>query len=239
MLRGFICFFYIGLIFLSNDLAIAFLLIIYTLFSVFRVVGVALNDFTVKSISTTKNIGRIVGDINMAYQSSSIIICCLAAVYLGVVKLPGIIAIVILQVIGAVLNTFAATETAKIPCRRTISYRKGRGLLKVLKESMHNESRRRRLILRWISSSLVVGFSMVIPFLKIYVGFSDSSILFYTAACGIASLLAGILNKHLTDRLGSKPICLISSIIFLLFLIGWSVAPISLGFTFFFVLGVL
>ncbi len=239
LLRGLVSFFYVGLIFLRDDLAIVFLLVIYTLFSIFRVIGIALNDFTVKSLSNSNNIGRIVGNINIAYQSSAIVVCCLAAVYLGIVTLDGILAIVILQVIGAIFNIFSATEISKIPCRRNISYRKGRGLFIVLKEAMNNESRRRRLILRWISSALVVGFSMVVPFLKIYVGFNDSSILFYTAACAVSSLIAGIVNKQLTDRLGSKPICLISSIVFLLFLIAWSVAPISLGFAFFFVLGVL
>ena len=192
LLRGIVSLFYVGLIFLNDEWAIAFLLIIYTLFSVFRIVGIALNDFTLKSLSTTKNIGRIVGNVNVAYQSLAIVTCVLAAVYLDIVRLPGIIAIVILQVIGAVFNTFSAKEVSKIPCRRTISYEKGRGLLAVFKESMKNENRRRRLILRWISSSLVVGFAMVVPFLKIYVGFNNSDILFYTAASGLASLIAGV-----------------------------------------------
>ncbi len=238
LLRGFVSFLYVGLIFLERKYAIFFLLLIYTLFSIFRVIGIALNDFTVKSLSTSNNLGRVVGNINIAYQSSAIIVCCLAAVYLDIVKLPGIIAIVILQVIGAVLNTFSATEISKIPCRRTINYRKGQGLFIIFKESMKNEIRRRRLILRWISSALVVGFGMVVPFLKIYVGLNNSSILFYTAACGVSSLLAGLVNKQLSDRLGSKPICLISSIIFLLILIAWTISPISLGFTYFFLLGV-
>jgi len=239
LLRGFVSFLYVGLLFLERKYAIVFLLIIYTLFSIFRVIGIALNDFTVKSLSTSNNLGRIVGNINIAYQSSAIIVCCLAAVYLDVIKLPGIMAIVILQVIGAILNTFSATEIAKIPCRRTINYRKGQGLFIIFKESMKIEIRRRRLILRWLSSALVVGFGMVIPFLKIFVGLNDSSILFYTAACSISSLLAGLVNKQLSDRLGSKPICLISSIIFLFFLIAWAISPISLGVTYFFLLGVL
>lgn len=239
LLRGLISFCYVGLLYIDqNKWAILFLLAIYTLFSVFRVIGIALNDFTVKSLSNSSNIGRIVGNINIAYQSSSIFICFIVAIYLDVVSLPGILSIIILQMIGAMINTFSAIEISKIPCRRPITYRKGRGLVKVFKESMANESRKRRLILRWISSSLVVGFSMVVPFLKIYVGFDNSSVLFYTAACGVSSLIAGIVNKQLTDRLGSKPICLISSIVFLMFLITWAIVPISLGFAFFFVLGI-
>ncbi len=238
LLRGLVSFLYVALIFLEKKYAIIFLLTIYTLFSIFRIIGIALNDFTVKSLSTSSNLGRIVGNINMAYQASAIIVCTLAAIYLDIVKLPGIIAIVILQVIGAVLNTFSANEIAKIPCRRTINYRKGQGLFIIFKQSMKNEIRRRRLVLRWISSALVVGFGMVVPFLKIYVGLNDSSILFYTAACGVSSLLAGLVNKQLADRLGSKPICLISSIIFFMFLIAWAISPISLGVTYFFLLGV-
>jgi MFS family permease len=238
LFRGLVSFLYVGLIFLDRKYAITFLLVIYTLFSIFRVIGIALNDFTVKSLSTSSNLGRVVGNINMAYQSSAIIVCCLAAVYLDIVKLPGIMAIVILQVIGAILNTFSANEIAKIPCRRTINYRKGQGLFVIFKQSMKNEIRRRRLILRWLSSALVVGFGMVVPFLKIYVGLDNSSISFYTAACSISSLLAGLVNKQLSDRLGSKPICLISSIIFLLFLIAWAISPITLSITYFFLLGV-
>ncbi len=238
LLRGLVSLLYVLLIFLDGKFAVLCLLGIYTLFSIFRVIGIALNDFTIKSISNSSNLGRIVGNINIAYQSAAIIVCCIAAVYLGVLNLSGILPIIILQVIGAIINTFSAREMSKIPCRRTITYKKGRGITKVLKEALQNESRRRRLILRWISSALTVGFAMIVPFLRIYVGFNNSEILFYTAACGISSLLAGIVNKQLSDRLGSKPICLISSIIYLFFQLAWVACPISLGFGFFFALGV-
>lgn len=236
--RGVVSLFYLALLFVDRKYAVLILLIIYSLFSVFRVIGIALNDFTIKSLSNSSNLGRLVGNINVAYQTAAILVCCLSAVYLDLFSLYGILPIIILQMIGVVFNSFSAYEMAKIPCRRNINFVKGQGLVKIFISSMKEEHFRRRLIMRWLSSALVVGFSMVVPFLKIYSNFNDSAILFYTAACAISSLIAGVVNKQLSDRLGSKPICLISSIAFLFFNLAWIIVPNNMSAYFFFTLGV-
>ena len=72
--RGFVCLLYLGLYFLSGKSAVVLLLVVYTLFNLFRMIGVALHDSTVRTVSSSSNRGRVVAGMNTAYQGASVVV---------------------------------------------------------------------------------------------------------------------------------------------------------------------
>jgi hypothetical protein len=91
------CLLYLGLFFISGDLAVLLLLFVYTLFNIFRMIGIALNDSTLKNISSVSNRGKVVANVNAAYQSSSVVVRVLTALFLGIQRFSGLVGLVALQ----------------------------------------------------------------------------------------------------------------------------------------------
>ena len=237
VLRGVVCFGYLGLFFVTGNIAVLLLLLVYTLFNIFRMVGIALNDSTLKNISSVSNRGKVVANVNVAYQSSSLVIRCLTALVLGVQRFSGVFGLVVLQILGVFVNFFASHEMSRIPSRSTIEYKKGRTVLVLLKEAMVQESFRRRLFLRWLATAVAVVFALTTPFLRIELGLSSSLVVVYSVVLGISVMAASYISKHFSDRLGSRPLVLFSTIFSLFFFMVWVLITPSVHPVWFFILG--
>jgi hypothetical protein len=236
-LRGFVCLGYLGLFFLDGSGAVLLLLGIYTGFCIFRMIGIALNDFTIKSISSVANRGKIVANVNVAYQGSSMVVRCLMALVLGFQQFSGLFGMVLLQMIGVVGNTLAAAKIRQIPCRSVVSYKKGRNVMVLFKEAIAQHSFRRRLFLRWLSTCVTVIFGMTVPFLRVELHLSGSVVVLYSVILGLAVVFASFFSKQFADRLGSRPLVVFSSLFSLFFLVVWTLMPATTAPLWFFVLG--
>lgn len=237
--RSILCIPYLFVLFLPEKWARLVLLVVFSLFCMFRMVGVAFNDFTLKSLSSASNRGRVVSEMNVAYQTSSVTFRLLLGFVMSLRFFSSLIGMVCLQMVGVVTNMFSAHFVGKIPCRSTVSYQKGHGIFHQLHKVFGDASLKRRLILRWISSMAIVVFNMSVPFLRVEVSLSSSLIMFYSVALGVAVVCAGLTTKNIADRLGSKPLVIISAIFSLACLFVWALLPVDTNVILFYLLGFL
>ncbi len=237
LVRGVVCFGYVGLFFLTGNAAVLLLLGIYTAFNIFRMIGIALNDFTMKSISSVSNRGKVVANVNVAYQSSSMVVRCITALVLGIQYFSGLVGLIGLQVIGSVMNFFAAYEMSLIPSRSIISHKRGRTVLIIFKEAMAQTSLSRRLILRWLATAVAVIFGLTVPFLRVELGLSNSMVVLYSVVLGLSMVAASYISRQFSDRLGSRPLVFISTLFSLFFFLLWALITAEVAPIWFFFLG--
>lgn len=228
---------YIGVLYLSRFWALVVLLLTFTLFCVFRMIGIAFNDFTIKSISSTQNRGKVVAEVNIAYQGSSVIFRFLTALVLRLERFATVSGMVALQCVGVVANFVSASFIGKIPCRTNVVYHKGKGVWYQLSESLKDDMLKRRLMIRWVTIMAMVVFNMSVPFLRVVAGHSESLVMFYSVALGLAYVVSGIFTRGVADRLGSKPLVIFSSGLASTCLLVWMLVPASTPFILFLLLG--
>ncbi len=237
LLRGVVCFGYLGLLFVRGDWAVFLLLAIYTLFNIFRMIGIALNDSTLKNISSVSDRGKVVAAVNVAYQSSSLVVRCITALVLGIQRFGGLVGLVGLQIVGVLVNFLASHEMALIPSRSAIVSKKGRNVWVLFREAMGQESFRRRLFLRWLSTAVAVIFALTTPFLRLEIGLSNSMVVIYSVVLGISVMAASYISKQFSDRLGSRPLVFFSTLFSLFFFMVWVLIIPTVSPLWFFVLG--
>ncbi|MDY0303847.1 MAG: MFS transporter [Sphaerochaeta sp.] len=235
--RGLVCLLYLGLFFLTGQAAVFLLLLVYTLFNLFRMVGVALHDSTVRTVSSSSNRGRVVAGMNTAYQGSSVVARVFTAVVLSIQRFAGLAGLLVLQIAGVVANLLAAREMSKIPSRTNILYKKGRNVWVIFHEAMGDSTMRRRLILRWLSLSVSVVFALTTPFLRVEVGLSNAMVVTYSVILSLAVMVASYISKQFSDRLGSRPLVIFSTLFSLLFFMIWSMISSTTKMAWIFTLG--
>ncbi|MDX9916357.1 MAG: MFS transporter, partial [Sphaerochaeta sp.] len=235
--RGVVCLLYLGLFFLTGKAAVLLLLVVYTLFNLFRMIGVALHDSTVRTVSSPSNRGRVVAGMNTAYQSSSVVVRLVTAVVLSIERFAGLVGLLFLQVAGVVANLLAAREMSKITSRSNIMHKKGRTVGVLFREAMADVTTRRRLILRWLSLAVSVVFAMATPFLRIEVGLSNAMVVIYSMILSVAVMAASYVSKQYSDRLGSRPLVFFSTLFSLFFFLVWSLISAQTKVPWIFVLG--
>ncbi len=236
-LRGLVGIGYLGLFIISGDWAIFLLLTIYTLFNLLRMVGVALNDSTMKSISSLSNRGKVVANANVAYQSSSMTVRLLMTAVFAVQQFSGLVGLVAMQLVGVIANTFASFQVGKIPSRMTITYKKGRTVWTLYKEAIAQPAFKRRLVIKWLATGVTVIFGLTTPFFRLELQASNGLVVLYSVLLGLSVMVASWISKQFSDRLGSKPLVFISTIFTMVFFALWAALPPTLHVIWFFVLG--
>jgi len=239
VLRGVVSIGYLPLIWMSGNNAVTLLLVVYTLFCLMRMVGVVLYDYTFKTITSNKTRGKVIGNANVAFQSSTIIAKFLNFIITSIKSLSGVVGLVGLQMFGVIMNTIASGYLAKIPCRATIEYKKGRNLFVLFTEAMRDRDTRSRLLVYWFYMSVTVVMGMSIAFLSKEVAISSNIIFLYTISISFAIVLAGNFCKFFSDRLGSRPLIIANGIGLIITLVLWVLIPPTHEIYLFFVLGFL
>lgn len=237
VLRGLVGLLYLPLLWVKGNLAVAIVLIVYTLFCLFRLLGVVLYDYTFKSITSNRTRGRVIGNTNVAFQSSTIFAKFLNFIVTSLERLSGVFGLVMLQMVGVVANTIASVYLGKIPCRAHIEYRKGRTIFVLFKEAMADRIPRIRLLVYWTYMMVTVLLGMSVAFLTKEVGLQSNIIFLYTIGVSIAVVLSGSFCKFFSDRLGSRPLIIASGFAFLVSMVGWMVVPVSAPLYWFLLLG--
>ncbi|NLZ77454.1 MAG: MFS transporter, partial [Spirochaetales bacterium] len=209
------------------------------LYNLVRMIGIALNDSTMKSISSPSNRGKVVANANVAYQSSSMTVRLIMTAVFAVQRFSGLVGLVTMQVLGVVANCFASREIKKIPSRMVITHKPGRTVWTLFTEAMAQPVMRRRLLLKWIATGVTVIFGLTTPFFRIELGSSNGIVVLYSVLLGLSVMAASWVSKRFSDRLGSKPLVFLSTIFTLGFFALWGILPGTLHFAWFFALGFL
>ena len=237
--RGLVGLGYLGLFIVSGDWAVFLLLAIYTLYNLIRMIGIALNDSTMKSISSPSNRGKVVANANVAYQSSSMTVRLIMTAAFAVQRFSGLVGLVTMQILGVVANCFASCEIRKIPSRMVITHKPGRTVWTLFTEAMAQPVMRRRLLLKWLATGVTVIFGLTTPFFRLELGSSNGIVVLYSVLLGLSVMAASWVSKRFSDRLGSKPLVVISTLFTLGFFALWAILPRTLHFAWFFGLGFL
>ncbi|MDX9940321.1 MAG: MFS transporter [Sphaerochaetaceae bacterium] len=239
LLRGFISLLYLLLLWVEGTFAVSLLLFVYTMFCTFRLLGMVSYDYTFKSITTSRNRGRVIGNANVAFQAVTIIARFVNFIVTSLQSLSGIVGMVGLQMFGVVANTFASYHVSKIPCRTTIEYKKGRTMVVLFREAMADRNSRTRLLVYWIYITVTVVLGMTVAFLTKEVGLSSSLVFLYATGVSLAVVLSGSFCKFFSDRLGSRPLIIANGFALIISIVGWIVVPVTAQPYLFFILGLL
>ena len=176
------------------------LLATFTLFCVFRMIGIAFNDFTIKSISSVSNRGKVVAEVNIAYQGSSMFFRFITGLVMRLSYFMTVSGLIALQMVGVAANMISAAFVGKIPCRSTVQYTRGHGVLYQLRIGMRDEMLRRRLVLRWIITMTMVVFNMSVPFMRVEsLGATDANV-FTLKGASCLLVATGMKDFHTTHE---------------------------------------
>lgn len=226
-MRGMVVLLYLLLFELKGSTAIYLILVVYTLFSMSRMIGMAVWNALIKMVADPGGRGRVIAQGNMLNQSGSIISRVVSAVVTSFRQLSGVTGILLLQILGVVFNTAAVLRLRKIPCREQVEYTKGRNIFVILSDALKQKEKRYPLILKWVIISLIVLNGLIIPFLKKEAGFEANYIFLYTLVMTVAAILSALFVKTFADRLGSRPLLLGLSVLLAAGYFLWVILPVS------------
>lgn len=236
-LRGFVCFGHLLLLFTSGHIAVVVLLVVYSLYAALRAVGMTMYDAVSKSITTIRNRGAFYAKANICYNFSTLITKLFAVVVMRFSPLSSLYTIVILQMIGIVGNTIASFEVSRVPCRIDFDYSKDNSLKEGIRIIFKDKEICKRVFIRFLQVTIIVMMGMNVPFMSTKLMLSDSSVVLFTVEAMLAYVLSGVVVQSLSDKMGSKPLLISSSFLFILASLCWTFFPLSFGALAFFVVG--
>lgn len=237
LLRGLLCIGHLGLLFLDGKAAVVLLLVVFSLYAIFRAIAIVMYDPLAKSITTIRSRGAFYARVNIYYNALTLVAKVFAVFAIEYSPLASVLTIVILQMIGIVGNTFASIEVSKVPCRITFESTNDYSFLKVVKSALSNKKTASRVWLRWLQLTILVMMGMTVPFMSKKLGLGDSIVVLYTVDMMGAYIIAGMVSEALSDRIGSKPLAILGSMLFILTGLCWAFFPLSFGPIPFFLIG--
>ncbi len=225
------------LFFFSGEQAVWLILFLYSCFSLFRLVGVVVINPLINHISSSGNRGQIIAQVNISFQSVSILAKIVSAIIISIQQLSGYIGLIFIEILGFLVNSLSVVQLRKVPCRATVETVKGRNLFVLFKEAMKKRNERIVLFLVWLNVMMFVLLGLIIPFLRKEFGFENYLVILYSALSGISFVLASMYTKAVGDRIGSRPFLLVGGMILLVCLLGWILIPVSISPVVVFILG--
>lgn len=239
MMRGVVSLGYLALFFLSGRAAVFALVLVYSLFCIFRCVGIMMNDYSQKSVSSLQNRGDLISRSSTAYNEVSVVAKVVSFLATSIQKVSLVVSLVVLQMVGVVANVFSAMHLARIPCRTTIAYNPKRSMFKVMALSFQDSYKAASIVAKWLFQTAAIVLAMSVPFLNDIVGMPSNIVLLYTVFGCIALALAGVASREFSDRLGSRPLIIIGGFALSVVCVLWTIIPPDGSTAVFMVLGFL
>jgi hypothetical protein len=239
--RGGIVLLYSALFFLEGRSAVFLILIVYTLFSAARIVGIAVWNPLVKMLTTSQNRGIVISQGNIINQSTSVISKMISFILTSFQFFSGIVGILILQVFGVIFNGAAAFQLRQVPCRESVEYHKGRNLFVILKESLKKKERSYPLFLKWVTVAVIVLNGLTIVFIRKEADFGSNLVFLYSLVMALSIILSGLFARTFSDRIGSRPLLIGVNLLLSVSFMVWILLPVStdtkLPIYYYFILG--
>ncbi len=239
LMRGLVSLGYLALFFLTGNAAVWAIIFVYSLFCLFRCVGLMMNDYSQKSVSSLQNRGDVISRSSAAYNEVSVVAKVISFLATSLQQISFIVSVVALQMVGVLANFFSSWHLSKIPCRTTISYNAKRSMFSVMKETFQDTYKAMAIVAKWLFQTAAIVLAMSVPFLNHVVGLPSNVVLLYTVFGGIALSLAGVASKEFSDRIGSRPLIIIAGFALAVVCLLWTIIPPDRPTAFFMILGFL
>ena len=227
LLRGAVCIFYGGLLFLQGRTAVALILGVYTLFCVSRTFGFAVTAPLQQMLSTSSTMGDFVVTLSNRFQTSRFGSQFLSFLLLSVQQLSGLAGYLFLITAGIITNTLGALQVRRVPCREQVEYRPGQNIFRFFLQSIRSRERALTLFVKWHTLSVMILLSFIVPFLRKIIHLPSNLIFLYTLTGTLATILAGHALRPFTDRVGSRPVLILVSFFLAGFSLVWCFIPAS------------
>ncbi len=228
MARGLICLGYILLFFLDGQAAVLCILIVYSLFAVLRIPGMAVGQMVQKNLFKESETGSAIVRLNIRNSIAQLISQIASFILLSIQLFSSIGGLVLLTLLGTASNTVSANYLRKIPSREKVDHRKGRNLLRVFIDSMRHREIAFTQLTRWFGLSAVILLSLTVPFLRKEVGLAQNMVFLYTIIGAVAAISAGYIIKPFVDKVGSKPLLTLANFVVALLAVLWTFSGTAL-----------
>ncbi|MBI4976489.1 MAG: MFS transporter [Spirochaetes bacterium] len=237
IIRGFICILYIATLLMSAPSAIMVIIIVFTLFNIMRTVGAAMIDTVHRSLVPAEEMGAFVSRFTTQWLISAVIAQSASFIILSIPPLKGLYGLLLLQLIGTSLNTLGTRHIRKIPVEERVAPAKSFNMVRAFLTGIREVQTRTVLVLFACNLSLGIMLGFTIPLLKKTAHFATNTVFLYTIVMTLTSILSSNLLRSFTDRIGKKPVLILTSIAAFLAVLLWAFIPASSPAPLFFLLG--
>ncbi len=237
--RGLICFLYGVLFFLEGQAAVTWILVIYTLFAVARIIGVPMVQPIQRSLVGQSEEGSVVLKIHMRLAISQIISQVASFLLMSINFFSGLTGLVLLTWVGATNNTISCLYVRKFPSRERVEYRKGRNIFVLLVETLKHPVRGKVFIVRMFNMAAGILVTFAVAYLRRSVEMTTNMVFIYTLTGAVSSLIATQALKPFVDTIGSRPLMVIASLFLAASALGFAVLPTNLPWVIYYLVGFL
>jgi hypothetical protein len=237
LIRGLVCVLYGALFFLEGQTAVAWIMLLYTLFAVSRIVGVPMAQPIQKSLVRKAEEGSIVIKLHLRLTISQIISQVISFVLMSIRFFGGLAGLVLLTFIGAVNNTIASLYLRKIPSRERVRYRKGKNVFALLADTLRSPVRGRIFVVRLINLGAGILLTFGVAFLRRSIGMPSNMVFVHTLVGAVAAMLGTRVLRPFVDSIGSKSLMVISSLFLAVLATVWAVLPTDLPWAVYYAIG--
>lgn len=237
-LRGAVCLAYLSLFLLEGQSAVWLIMVTYTLFCIFRTLGIAAHQPIVKNLMSSTNEGSRLIQLSSITSRSSLISRTISFTVLSFGVLSGLTGLVLLAFLGFLANSLASYYILKIPSREKVEpSHRTKGIFTTLKEAMGDRKKRYYLMVLWLYVIAGVLNGFIIPFLRREGNIPSNLIFLYSMLGMIGGILSNYFIKPYIDRTGGKPLLILVALILGLSFIGWALIPKDAGLPLFLAMG--
>ncbi len=237
LFRGIVCLLYGFTLFLNGQKSVLLILSVYTLFCISRHFGILVHQPLQKRLAAKNATGQLLLKMNTNFQSSLLAGRIISFLILSIKQFSGLIGLLFLQFFGVIFNTISSIFILKIPARDVIESPKDTNLFKTMIKFLKNKKTNLVIIIHWLSRSTLILIGLTIPFTKKIINMPENFVFLFTIVMSIGMVLSGFILKPFADKLGSKPILLLISIVeSIVFLVISFIQP-GINWIFIFIIG--
>ncbi|AFG36247.1 MFS transporter [Spirochaeta africana] len=210
LLRGLVCFLYATLFFLSGQPAVMVIMLVYTLFAVLRSAGIPMHHPLQRQLVLPSEEGQFISRLHVRLSLSQLVSQVVSFLFLSLQWVSGAFGLIFVPLVGAGCNTVAAVHISRIPSNETVSYRDGRTVLVLFRETMRDRIRSRVVAAYWLGLSALIVFAFGIAFLRREVGMPTNMVFLYTIGTALSAIAASHFVRPFADRMGSRPLLILA-----------------------------
>ncbi|MFW6362239.1 MAG: MFS transporter [Spirochaeta sp.] len=236
-LRGMICFCYASLFFISDQQAVTVIMLIYTAFAILRSAGIPMHHPLQRQLLRPAEEGRFISRLHFRLSISQLLSQVLSFLFLSMQFAAGTAALVCIPLFGAGCNTVAAYYIKRIPSNEHVAYRTGRTVFVLFRETMQHRERSRVVIAYWLGLSSMIVFAFGIAFLQREAGLPTHMVFLYTIGIAIAAIAASSFVRPFADRMGSRPLLILSYLFLIAGAGAWAFVSPDLPWILYYLLG--
>jgi hypothetical protein len=237
LLRGLVCLLNAAVLFVTDQIAVAVILVSYTLFCAFRIVGASLGNPVLQSISTASSLGNVLTHNTAYFNFGSIMGKVISFIIVSITIFKGFLGLMVLQAAGVIFNSISSLFIKKIPCREKIEIPPGQNIFVIFFKNIKDKKKIMPLLFYWNFLTIAVFAGFSIPLLKKIVGIEDNIIFLYTILITIATTLGMYMIRPFIDKISVKPFIMLATFSDFIFFIIWAFIKQTTPVYFIFIIG--